>query len=185
MEIYHERNERYPEGAVDAMFAEWRGFEPSQQWRDHLNVGPIEARKLLTPDAIEAMGKDELTRLLWHTHAARQHAKQILKTELGDTGRTSTEEERCALYAELLLNQRTSSGGIRGLLRHVIWDDSKDRHVASRIYSAVTDSAWRLRHLRVSIIGELVGYARPHDYPPRNTRVSKTLHALGFTGIRI
>lgn len=186
MEIYRARNERHPDAAVDQLFAEWSTFEGDSEWFTFLNVAPQESRRLLARDAIAALGKPELTKILWNAHAAREHARQILKSELGDEGRESSRDERCALFANCLLAQRTSTGrGIRDVLDFVLWGDAADRSVASRIYTAATDPAWKLRHLGLSILGELVGYARPDEYPPRNTRVSKTLTALGFSGIRI
>jgi hypothetical protein len=187
MLVYHDRHAHNPEAAVDEMITEWTRFVGSEKWRAFLNVAPIENRALLTPQAIAVMGKTELTQIITNTHAAREHSRQMLKSELGDEGKISTQEERCALFADYLLAATTAmkGRGVREVLQYVIWGDKVEASVAERIWRGAFDPAWKLRHLGLSILGELVGYARPDKYPPRNTRVSKTLTALGFSGIRI
>jgi len=39
---------------------------------------------------------------------------------------------------------------------------------------------WRLRWVQFSTWGEVVGWARPDEYPPRNDRTLKGLRALGY-----
>ncbi|AOL21746.1 hypothetical protein BGK55_16220 [Xanthomonas citri pv. malvacearum] len=62
------------------------------------------------------------------------------------------------------------------VLDFVIWGNGD---VAERIWLASHDPAYKLAHIGTSILGEVVGWARPTDYPPRNSRTSKALRALG------
>ena len=56
-------------------------------------------------------------------------------------------------------------------------------NAAERLWIAANDSEWKIPRMGPHILGELIGYARPEEYPPRNNRVSKTLYALGFESI--
>lgn len=80
---------------------------------------------------------------------------------------------------------RNTHRTVQDVLEYVIWGDKagSKQSVGERIWSAGHDAEWKLPHLGLHILGELVGYARPDEYPPRNNRVSKTLYALGFPGI--
>jgi hypothetical protein len=99
-------------------------------------------------------------------------------------GETRTKDERCEIFAEFLLSARTEAGrSIGEVLDYVLWGDRIKSDCAERVWEGATDPAWKLPHLGISILGEMVGYARPDDFPPRNNRAARCLHALGFEGI--
>jgi NAD(P)-dependent dehydrogenase (short-subunit alcohol dehydrogenase family) len=52
--------------------------------------------------------------------------------------------------------------------------------VPDRLWEAIAADAWRIEHFGISALGELVGWALPESYPPRNNRTSKSLRSLGF-----
>ncbi|HEX2685151.1 MAG TPA: phospholipase D-like domain-containing protein [Kofleriaceae bacterium] len=183
---YHECNRAAPAAAVEQLFAEWSDFDASKDWNWFLNKAPVETRALLQREAIPNLNEDQLTTIIFNTHAAREHARQALKSDLGDIEEKSSQEERCRLLARFWLQQRPAPNrGVREMLDFVIWGDAVDSRIAARLWKAAHDPAWHIRRLGLSILGELVGYARPTEYPPRNHRVSKTLVALGFTGITV
>jgi hypothetical protein len=43
-----------------------------------------------------------------------------------------------------------------------------------------TGDAWRIDHIGISALGEVVGWALPDRFAPRNNRTSKALYALAF-----
>ena len=183
---YHERNRGAPDVVVDQLFEEWSGFEASDSWAQFLNIAPIETRDLLSRESLATIDVDGLTKVILNTHAAREHARQALKSDLGDIEGGSTIDERCRLLAELWLRTKPAPNrGVREVLDFVIWGDAIDPRIAARLWTAAHDPAWKIRRLGLSILGELIGYARPDQYPPRNHRVSKTLFALGFSGIDV
>jgi hypothetical protein len=93
-------------------------------------------------------------------------------------------EERCELYAKTLLQTVSEGGkGVRDVLDFVLWGDVAIADPAQRIWTAISTPEWYIPHIGVNSLGELMGYARPMEYPPRNGRVSKTLYALGYDGI--
>jgi hypothetical protein len=71
---------------------------------------------------------------------------------------------------------RLIMGGINGhYLRNVT------EQLPERLWQAVTDPKWKIDGLRISALGELVGWALPDRFPPRNGRTSKSLRSLGWT----
>lgn len=186
MWTFHARNQTAPEAAVEEALREWLASPGGDSWAHHVNVAPRVTRELLARDAIAALTVDDLTTIILNTHAAREHARQALKKDLGDVDGASSRDERCRLLAELWLRERTASGrNVREVLQYVIWGDAMDPRVGARLWRAAHDPDWKIRRLGLSILGELVGYARPNEYPPRNHRVSKTLVALGFRNVTV
>ena len=113
------------------------------------------------------------------------HGRQISNRDLNlAPGETRTLEERARLYLGFLWNARSTRGrSVRELLELVLWGDKSPGGIGSafeRIWLGANDENWRLPHLGVHIFGEMLGYARLGELPPRNNRVSKTLYALGF-----
>jgi len=142
------------------------------------------------PDELAQLDIRRLGRIMYLCHASREHARQISNHDLGlPAGETRTREERAPLLAEYLWSKTSRKGRrIKDLLEFVLWGDRRggsqgNFEVAHRIWIATHDDELRFPHLGVHILGELLGYARPDQYPPRNNRVSKTLYALGFSGI--
>lgn len=47
------------------------------------------------------------------------------------------------------------------------------------LWEATRNEHWRIPHIGLSSLGEIIGWARPDEFPPRNMRTSKGLRALG------
>lgn len=181
----HVQNENDPQAAVEDVLNLWRRAEPTADWEYWVNEAPQSLRRLLSPTQLDALTQSSLKEIIIQAHASREHARQIANFELGlPVGEEHSKEERCDIFAQFLLKHRTESGfGVADVLKYVLWGDRQTPDCAERIWNAVTDGRWKLPHLGINILGELVGYARPDDFPPRNNRVSRCLHALGFPNI--
>lgn len=70
------------------------------------------------------------------------------------------------------------SGAMSGpeVFHYVIWGPGD---VAQRIWTASHDPDYCLHDVSVSTFGEVVGWTRPYDFPPRNQRTNKAIKALG------
>lgn len=186
MARFHELHRKAPDAVVEQVFAEWSHAEASPDWVHFVNQGPKIAQALLAKEAIATLDEEKLTRLILNTHAARDHARQARKSDLGDLGAKSSLEERCRLLAAFWSKQKPAPNrGVREVLHYVIWGDAIEPNIAARLWRATHDHEWKISRLGLSILGELIGYARPSQYPPRNSRVSRTLKALGFAGIKV
>ena len=181
---YHEQNRASPDSAVRAVFGEWANFKGNKKWEYFMNTGPRKVHELAARDRVKTLDESELSELIYNTHSAKAHARQMRKVDLGDVGKTTSQDERCRLFAVYLLRQRSQLGlGVCGVLNYVLWENEVTPDVAERIWNASHDSKWKLPHLGQNVLSEILGYARPDDFPPRNGRVSKTLYALGFDNI--
>jgi hypothetical protein len=54
------------------------------------------------------------------------------------------------------------------------------RKFSARLWNAIRSDDWAIPHIGLSSLGEIVGWARPDEFPPRNMRTSKGLRALGY-----
>jgi hypothetical protein len=48
-----------------------------------------------------------------------------------------------------------------------------------RLWNATHSPQWKIEHLGLSSLGGIVGWALPDTFPPKNSRTSKALRALG------
>ena len=114
--------------------------------------------------------------------AVREHSRRLDNDLLGlDPTKTWDEPTKTRLLARWMWDRKTRGGHmVHDMLRWVIWAPLAD--VPKRLWEATQGkSPWRMDHLGLSALGELVGMARPDDFPPRNNRTSRTVHALGWT----
>lgn len=75
--------------------------------------------------------------------------------------------------------RRCREGVLAGriLLNYVVWGNGS---VSARLWNAIRSDDWAIPHIGLSSLGEIVGWARPDEFPPRNMRTSKGLRALGY-----
>lgn len=57
--------------------------------------------------------------------------------------------------------------------------------VEERIWAVAGSGQWRLPRIQFSTLGEIVRWAKPDDFPPRNDRTLNGLCALGYSVRRI
>lgn len=178
----HQRNRKDPDMAARRVFEEWSQLPFDESKAPWLNEHPSALRSLLHRTALDELDVDRLSAIVFRTHAARDHGRQMANAVLGlPPGAVNTVNERARIYAEYLLRQRSAQGKtIADLLRYVLWGDRDCIDAAERIWHAAHTPKWRLAHMGINILGEMIGYARPEEFPPRNDRVARTLVALGY-----
>ena len=77
------------------------------------------------------------------------------------------------------LRRRCREGVLAGriLLNYVVWGNGS---VSARLWNAIRSDDWAIPHVSLSSLGEIVVWARPDEFPPRNMQMSKGLRALGY-----
>jgi hypothetical protein len=185
IEELHERNRRDPGAAMNAMLDEWSRSTEGDLGEGFLmsvDEGPKLLAQSLSRSGLDELDEDRLTQILFHTHAAREHIKQIPRHELGfdDDGTEINALVRCQRVAQNLLAARTTENrGVADVLRYVLWNEHVEPDAAIRVWNATQDARWKLPRIGVSILGEMLGYARPDKFPPRNDRSVRAMRALG------
>lgn len=174
----HERNKNDPEAALRRALQWWKSGEYGhiQEERTIYRSAPS-LRALLSRDRISSLGEAEWVEALTLVYAFGDHASKIENALLG-LGEDPGAEAKSDALAHMIWRQSTRTGmPAPEVFKYVIWGSGD---VSERIWAASHEPAYRLRHIGTNIYGEIVGWARPTEYPPRNSRTSKSLCALGY-----
>ena len=175
---FYERNKSHAEDAMQKALEWWKKSEFDYELE----------KEMMDRDApmfVENFAKDRLLDLdretfaatLANTHAFGMHSSRMGVEELGFT-KSPGAWPKILAHARMIWDARSVSGAMSGpeVFHYVIWGPGD---VAQRIWTASHDSDYRLHGVSVSTFGEVVGWARPYDFPPRNQRTNKAIKALG------
>jgi hypothetical protein len=137
-------------------------------------------RNLLSAPVLPTLDIDGFVQAMSGVNAFRDHGRRVDNVTLGlPSGTELDEDDRIRHFAQWMYRQRTTSGqSPLDVLMFVIHDRSMPR-AEDRIWTAIRDPNWKIPRLGRSALGEVLGWARPADYPPRNDRTNKALRALG------
>jgi DNA-binding ferritin-like protein len=176
----HNENKYRQEEAVREVLEWWKELKQApcnenvyiDEWAP-LNKG------LLSKEKIKSLTQSELENLFLHIHSVREHARQIANKTLGfPENNKTTKEERVIRYSKWIETQKTKDGkGIRDTIYYLVYDNEA---LEEKVYKMRYDPDFKIDHFGLSIIGEIIGWALPEQYPLRNNRVDKALYALGY-----
>ena len=180
-ERHFEENRRDPEAALLASIAWWRALPEGGQEQKTLNVVAPELKHALSPEGLEQMTEDRFAHVLWNIHASREYARRAANARLGlPEGQVFDNPTKSRALAGRIWTASTPPGErVRATLAFILYNGSPD-DVPQRLWEALHDPRRRIEMLGVSSLGEIVGWAMPDRYPPRNGRTSKALRSLGF-----
>lgn len=135
----------------------------------------------LSSQGLLELTENEFVEVCKRIHAFVTAARQTRNEEIGLPADTHIDlVTRAEKVARWIWLQRTTTGADPiGVLRHVLYGGSPD-DITGRIWDAAFTAGWHLPRFGLSCIGEIVGWAMPDTFPPRNGRTSKALYALGF-----
>lgn len=178
--VYFERNKSDAESAL---------IEQMQWWKDgdyrHENESTFmhewapSTKSLLAENKLLLLDLAEFTRVVHQVHAMREHATRlengVVQLPLG----TYSQNEKIDAFARWLYMQRSDAKkGVLETIYFVLYGGDT-AGLPNRIWDATRDPQWKIQHLGLSSLGEMVGWALPEKFPPRNSRTSKALRALG------
>ena len=182
-ESYYERNRPNPQRALAEAMTWWHQLSgPPTSEAITLNEWAPFLKQWLSRDALHRIRESDLKEIFLRVHAIRDHARRVANAEVGlpgDAGQYSIEQKVVALTG-FIWRQRTPEGRtIVDVIDNVLYGGRKDE-VPERLWAATNAAEQRMPHIGVSALGELVGWADPDSFPPRNGRTSKALRSLGF-----
>ena len=124
--------------------------------------------------------------MMSYVHSFRTMARQTPNTELGLPENTKlSHDERIKVVAEWIWSKKTPGGlNILELLHNIIYSGSF-ANLPLRVWESCNNKDYHIPRFGLSCIGEIVGWALPDNFPPRNNRTSKALFALGFSNVKI
>ena len=180
---FFERNSGRREPALIEAMEWWRRLPKAPSFEDKmLNTTAPFLRSALTEDRLGSMTYAEFQDICMGVHSIKDYARRVPNkaVRLPDNGTHYTIPEKVAALSKRIWNDRSSGDAhVSDLFRHVLYGGS-DEQLPERLWQAVTDPKWKIDGLGISAIGELVGWALPDRFPPRNGRTSKALRSLGY-----
>lgn len=177
-EEFFERNSKNPELALREAMTWWKeaDFDHAFEERTIYEWAP-QLRELFSQNKILKLTENEFIDAISRVHAIRDHAVKQENKKLGLPDRPQSSDAKVQKFGEWLWQQKSRDGkSILELLHYVIWGHGS---VAQRLWEATRNEHWRIPHIGLSSLGEIIGWARPDEFPPRNMRTSKGLRALG------
>lgn len=177
VEQLHHRNENQRDRALINELKWWKSgeYDHDDEFR-HLTEWVPLIQHTFSRDAIDSLTEDAWVNAASCVHAIRDYAGKQSHEQLGLAAKGEY-ESKLRRHCQLLWS-RTSSHGrtVRDLIRYVVWDPGS---ITERLWKGHRSDEWHIPGIGLSALGEIVGWSRSEDYPPRNMRTSKALRALG------
>jgi hypothetical protein len=178
-EEFYEKNSGNPEGALQDALEWWHAadFDHAFEERTIYDWSPV-LREHFAKGRILSLSQEEFIDAISRVHAIRDHAIKQENEHLGLPDRPQSGDDKVQKFGEWLWLQRSKDGkSVLQLIDYLVWGSG---NVSTRIWNADRSDEWSIPHIGISSLGEIVGWARPDDFPPRNMRTSKGLRALGY-----
>lgn len=180
---FHGRNRDDPETALVEVMKWWKACDKPPHSEDVMIYEWAEyLRDKLSKDKILKLTKDEFIGVCEKVHAMKDHSLRIKHTEFGFEKKlpTMNAEERIEMFGKWLYDNRSQTGKSALQTINYVLYEGEINNVPDRLWAAIDTHEWFFPHLGVSSLGEIVGWAMPNSFPPRNGRTSKALYALGY-----
>ncbi|CAE6703335.1 MAG: phospholipase D family protein [Nitrospira sp.] len=179
----YEMHKDNPERALLAAFSWWHKLDspPHEENRTIDEWAPF-LRRLLSKEQLLHLTDTEFREVCARIHAMRDHSLRVDNQTYGlPKNAPPKDQEQCInLLAQFLLTQMSGNGKtVKEVIFFVLYGGTVT-DVPLRIWEATHSDTWRIAHLGISSLGEIVGWAMPDHFPPRNGRSSKCLTALGY-----
>lgn len=181
----HKVNARDPAKAFGEAVAWWaslKGPPTTGSYNEELFITQRAPRmkELLSKHRLASLDLDSFTEAMGHSHAFREHARHLDRPGSMAATEQEPENEKLRRLCSVIWSERTAQGrDVLDVLGFLIYG-TKPAEAEHRLWLAIRNKEWRLPHLGRSTLGELIGWARPDDYPPRNNRNNLALKALGY-----
>jgi len=180
---HYEENKKRKEEALVAAIDWWRKLPTAPQSEATMlnSTAPL-LQSLLSEQALTTLSYDEFFQICERVHAIRDYARRVRNRSVGLPevhGEHDIPLKVAALSQRIWNHQNSGGNRVKALLMHLLYGGEVDQ-LPERLWESFTDPVWKIDGLGVSALGELVGWAMPDRFPPRNGRTSKALKALGY-----
>jgi hypothetical protein len=181
---FYEKNKNRRGDAVAETIAWWRNLNAAPSNEDvMLNITAPFLRAALTRERLKQMTYEDFRSVCDSVHAIRDYARRVPNRAVGlpDNGSNYTIPQKVAALSMRIWNDRSSGGAnVTELIEYVLYGGPESQ-LPERLWEGVANPKWKVDGLGVSALGELVGWALPDRFPPRNGRTSKALQSLGYS----
>lgn len=180
-ERHFERNAKTPDRALAEAARWWKSLDGGNDEERTLNQVAPRLRQTFSEASLRTMNEDQFAETLWDIHASREYARRVPNAKVGlpDGPMHSMETKSDALARRIWRDSNAKGAPVAETLRFVLYGGPEEE-VPHRMWDALTNSRRKVELLGISSLGEIVGWALPDLYPPRNGRTSKSLRSLGY-----
>ncbi len=182
-QAFYEQNKGRQEEALKEAVGWWRNLPVAPQSEDEmLNVQAPLLRGLLAQDQITKMSYEDFEDICRRVHSIADYSRRVKNTAVSliDDGTSYTIPQKVkALSKRIWADQSGNGSRVDQVLAFVLYGGSSEQ-LPERLWQAVIDPKWKIDGLGISALGEIVGWALPDKFPPRNGRTSKALRSLGY-----
>lgn len=179
-ETHFNRNRSDPDAALEAAIRWWRTLPDSVGENKMLNKTAPALRRAFSEEYLPRLSEDQFVKVLGRVHATRDFARRAPNRLIGlKGGRTYNIPEKVDALARQIF-RAPARGGVSALetLFYVLYG-GRAEEVPHRLWEATVDPKRKIELVGISALGEIVGWAMPDKFPPRNGRTSKALRSLG------
>lgn len=178
---YFERNKTNPEATLMEQMCWWqKGDYPYDDESTVMHEWAPLSRTLLARNRIGSLQEKDFVQLCKQVHAIRDHAVKRESRLLGLAEGSHLVEVKVEAFGRWLYQQRSvQQKTVLETIEHVLYGGDY-ASLPDRLWNVTRpNSQWRIDHLGINSLGEIVGWALPDKFSPRNSRTSKALRALG------
>ncbi len=180
---FYAKNKANREAALTDAINWWRTLasDPSDEL-DHITNWAPEVRRRLENGKVDGISEDDFVEVCRRIHAMLDHASKMDASDFGMKQQlpNMSKKDRIALFGKWLYRQKSPNNLTAANLINFVLYGGKKSEISERLFAACYDPQYKIPHLGVSMLGEIIGWALPNDFPPRNGRTSKGLKALGY-----
>jgi len=181
-ESHYEKNKIQKNDALLEAIDWWRNIPSAPSGIDEMLHHTVPTLKeLLSKDSLEKLTYERFKDICSGVWSIKSYSRRVPKKAVGlKDDKQYTDSERIEALSKHIWQDRSSGGlSVQKLLLHILYGGPDDQ-LPERLWQAVAEKKWKVGGLGISSLGELVGWALPDKFPPRNGRTSKALRSLGY-----
>lgn len=180
---HYAANKNDPASALNSALAWWRKLKEAPHEEDiMINDWAVYLQDRFRQENILKVEEEEFIKICERVHALRNYALRVRYSVLGYKPPYPNLDlsERIKELGALLYKEKSLAGkGILDSLFHLLYGGPIEK-APDRLWEVAESEEWKIPNLGISSLGEIIGWALPNTFPPRNGRTSKALTALGY-----
>ncbi len=178
-----EENKNRKEAILTEAIEWWRNLPQAPDGEGEMlnDIAPF-LQQALSQQALRNMDEIAFHEICMQVHAITNYANRVRNksVNLPSDGTKYNNSKKIQALAQTIWNDDSSAGErVKGLLNFILYDGT-EKQLPERLWQGVSDPKWKIKGLGISSLGEIVGWALPDTFPPRNGRTSKALKSLGY-----
>lgn len=178
-----EENKGRKEAALTEIITWWHKLAEAPSSEDEmLNITAPFLQAAFSEQSLRSMSYEQFRDVCMAVHSIKDYSRRVPNKKVGllDDGTRYTISQKVDALSKRIWNDRSSGNhGVTEVIIYVLYGGSSEQ-LPERLWQAVSDPQWKIDGLGISAFGEMVGWAMPDRFPPRNGRTSKALKSLGY-----